>query len=164
MAEKWFAVYTKPRWEKKVAEILTQESIKNYCPLNKVTRQWSDREKVVYAPLLPSYVFVQIQEKQLADLRKINGIINIVCWLGKPAVIKDEEIDIIRSFIKEHQNVRLEKAGFKVNETIKVTSGCLTDKEGTIVAVENNTIRVSLPSLGYIMHASIVNSSAVKIA
>jgi hypothetical protein len=43
----WFAVYTKPRWEKKVAKILTTKGIENYCPLNKVQRQWSDRKKTI---------------------------------------------------------------------------------------------------------------------
>jgi hypothetical protein len=48
---KWYAVYTRPRWEKKVAEILTDKKIENYCPLNKVVRQWSDRKKIVHEPL-----------------------------------------------------------------------------------------------------------------
>ena len=35
--KKWYAVYTRPRWEKKVAEILTRRKIENYCPINKVS-------------------------------------------------------------------------------------------------------------------------------
>jgi len=44
-AVKWHAVYTKPCWEKKVANLLELKKIEHYCPLQKVYRQWSDRKK-----------------------------------------------------------------------------------------------------------------------
>ncbi|MEO6221006.1 MAG: transcription termination/antitermination NusG family protein, partial [Ginsengibacter sp.] len=47
----WYVVYTRPRWEKKIAENLLRLGIEHYCPLNKVTRQWSDRKKKVLEPL-----------------------------------------------------------------------------------------------------------------
>ena len=94
--KKWFAVYTRPRCEKKVAEILTRKKIENYCPINKVFRQWSDRKKVVYEPLFTSYVFVRISEREITSLKQSNGIINLVYWLGKPAVIHDSEIEVIK--------------------------------------------------------------------
>ena len=56
----WYAVYTKPRWEKKVAGLLERKGIESYCPLNKVQRQWSDRKKIVMEPLFQSYVFVHV--------------------------------------------------------------------------------------------------------
>src|ERR1700712_1703924 len=91
----WYAVYTKPRWEKKVAGILEENGIEYYCPLNKVVKQWSDRKKVVMEPIFKSYVFVRVPEKEKWDLRKIVGIINFVYWLGKPARIKDDDIHTI---------------------------------------------------------------------
>ena len=60
--EQWYALYTKPRWEKKVAGLLDDQGIENYCPINKVTRQWSDRKKVVLEPMFKGYVFVKIGE------------------------------------------------------------------------------------------------------
>lgn len=161
--EKWYAVYTKPRWEKKVADTLAQKNLTAYCPLNKVTRQWSDRKKLVHAPLFTSYVFVRIAEKQISEIKKASGVISMVNWLGKPAVIKDEEIETIKRFLKEHQNVQLEKIQFSVEDKIKVTAGSFLDKEGTIVAVKNNTVRVALPSLNYVLYAEIAKSSAVKV-
>ncbi|HCY90719.1 MAG TPA: antitermination protein NusG, partial [Chitinophagaceae bacterium] len=47
----WYVVYTRPRWEKKVALNLAQKGIEHYCPLNKVRKQWSDRKKMVLEPL-----------------------------------------------------------------------------------------------------------------
>src|SRR4051812_47816627 len=102
MNQKWYAVYTRPRWEKKVAEILSSKKIENYCPLNKVVRQWSDRKKIVHEPLFTSYVFVHVEDGKLGKLRQIDGIINMVYWLGKPAVIRDVEIETIKRFLNDH--------------------------------------------------------------
>jgi transcription antitermination factor NusG len=160
---KWYAVYTKPRWEKKVAETLTSQKIHNYCPLNRVMRQWSDRKKLVHEPLFTSYVFVHVEEKHLPSLRKINGILHFVTWLGKPAIIKDDEIEVIRRFLNEHTNVLLEKTTVKVEDTIKVTKGTFMDQQGTIVAIKNNCIKVALPSLGYSMYAVLERSSVERL-
>ena len=73
---KWLAVYTRPRWEKKVNQLLSEKGVENYCPLNKVRRKWSDRVKVVEEPLFKSYVFVRIGENEKWEIKKINGILN----------------------------------------------------------------------------------------
>ncbi|SFF96551.1 UpxY family transcription antiterminator [Pontibacter chinhatensis] len=164
MTQNWYAVYTKPRWEKKVAQTLTQHGIQAYCPINRVVRQWSDRKKIIHAPLFTSYVFVRITEKQIADAKKVEGVINLVYWLGKPAIIRDEEIEIIRQFLAGYENVQLEKAQFRVNDKVKMTSGLLSDKEGTVVAVKNNTVKVALPSLHYIMFAEVEKSDVAKVS
>ncbi|MFT2011408.1 UpxY family transcription antiterminator [Pontibacter sp. 13R65] len=158
MHERWYAVYTKPRREKKVAEILSLQNIQNYCPLNRVVRQWSDRKKLVYIPLFTSYVFVRTSDKQLHEVKKIDGVINLVTWLGKPAIIKDEEISTIKQFLSEHTNVQLEKKKVAVDDYVKITDGSLQDQEGNIVGVKNNLILVSLPSLGYVMYVEVERS------
>jgi transcription antitermination factor NusG len=159
MIEKWYAVYTKPRWEKKVAELLTNRNITNYCPLNKVVRQWSDRKKTVYEPLFTSYVFVRVTEKQLHEVKENIGVLNIVYWLGKPALIRDEEIEAIRKFLNQYCNVNLTKPEFRVNDPVKVTRGPLMELEGVVVVIKNNTVKVALPSLGCMMYAEMERGS-----
>ncbi|HMI63378.1 MAG TPA: UpxY family transcription antiterminator [Puia sp.] len=151
----WYAVYTKPRWEKKVAEVLTRNSIENYCPLNKVQRQWHDRKKIVQEPLFASYVFVKVEDSRFAELRRIGGVLNLVYWLQKPAVIRDEEITMIRKFLDEYTDVQLEKTVVSVNDVVRVIKGPLMEQEGNVLAVRNRTVRISLPSLGYIMVAEV---------
>ncbi|MES1159526.1 MAG: UpxY family transcription antiterminator, partial [Bacteroidota bacterium] len=101
----WYAVYTKPRWEKKVYALLTEKGMEAYCPLNKVKKKWSDRVKWVDEPLFKSYVFVSIPEDEQTAVRMVSGVVNFVYWLGKPAVIKDKEIALIRSFLNEYTEV-----------------------------------------------------------
>ena len=154
-AKKWFAVYTRPRWEKKVAESLTRSKIENYCPINKVVRQWSDRKKIVHEPLFTSYVFVRATEKEHLSLKKTDGVINLVYWLNKPAVIPDHEIDTIKLFLSEHTNVALQKTPINVSDKVRVLSGPLFEQEGQVVFVKSKTIKIALPSMGYLMYAEV---------
>jgi Transcription termination factor nusG len=67
--KKWFVLYTKPRWEKKIHQLLDAKEIENYCPLNKVSKKWSDRMKIVEEPLFKSYVFVKVSEEEQTKVR-----------------------------------------------------------------------------------------------
>ena len=151
----WYAVYTKPRWEKKVSDLLTRKKIENYCPLNKVQRQWSDRKKIIKEPLFKSYVFVHIPAEDHLPVRETDGVMNFVYWLGKPAVIRDEEIDVIKRFMNEYPNVQLEKAAVNLNEKVRVLSGPLMMQEGNVLEIKHKTVKVLLPSLGYTLIAEI---------
>ena len=62
---KWYVVYTKPRWEKKVAQKLNDIGINAYCPLIKKISSWTDRKKLVYIPLFNSYIFLLNSPKNL---------------------------------------------------------------------------------------------------
>jgi transcription antitermination factor NusG len=157
-AKKWFAIYTRPRWEKKVAEILTRRRVEVFCPLNKVMRQWSDRKKMVMEPLFTSYVFVRVEEPEFLTIKQTDGIINFVYWLGNPAVIKDDEIEAIKAFLNEHPHVTLEKVAINVADRVRITDGLLVHREGDVLEVKSKTVKVLLPSLGYAMTAEVSKS------
>ena len=57
----WYAIYTKPRTEKKACEELTCKGISTYLPVVKTLKQWSDRKKWVEKPYFPGYLFVRIR-------------------------------------------------------------------------------------------------------
>src|SRR5690606_40964625 len=100
----WYALYTKPRNEKKVADGLAKLGIEVYCPMVIQVRQWSDRKKKVELPLIPSYVFVRLEEKERERVFEVPGIVRYLYWLGKPAVITDVEIKTLQGSLKN--NVR----------------------------------------------------------
>jgi len=160
--KKWYAVYTKSRCEKKVAHLLSQKGIEYYCPLNKVQRQWSDRKKIIFEPLFTSYVFVRIPLEEQLIIRNINGVLNFVYWLSKPAVIKNEEIEIIKQFLNEHSFARLEKVAVNINDLVRVASGPFMEQEGKVVSIKNKTVKIMLPCLGYLMYVE-MDPAKVKI-
>jgi transcription antitermination factor NusG len=163
-SKKWYAVYTRPRWEKKVSEILTRKKIENYCPINKVVRQWSDRKKIVDEPLFTSYVFVRVPDNEIYAIKRTNGVTSLVYWLGKPAVIRDNEIEAIKRFLKEHENIKLEKRPIHIHDKIKVVAGPLMEMEGQVLSIKSKTVKMALPSLGYMMYAEVerTNVEVVK--
>ena len=161
MTAKWYAIYTRPRWEKKVNHLLQGKGIESYCPLNKVRRKWSDRIKTIEEPLFKSYVFVKIDEEARTNVRMTDGVINFVYWNGKPALIKEREIQTIRRFLDEHENVELVKIELKQDQRVKVIAGPLMDQEGKVLEVKNKQVKVAIDSLGYILVADIAKTKLV---
>lgn len=159
----WVAVYTRPRWEKQVAKTLTSKKIENYCPLNKVVRQWSDRKKIVYEPLITSYVFIKANVDEYPAIRQVDGVLNLVYWLGKPAIIKPKEIESLKSFLDDCYNVRVEKIDVNVNDDVKIIHGPLMSREGKVVEVQYNHVKIMLPSLGYSLIAQVAKSHIEKV-
>lgn len=150
----WYAVYTKPRWEKKVARLLEERGIENYCPLNKTIRQWSDRKKIILEPIFKSYVFVKVEEEKKWELKKINGILNFVYWLGKPALIRESEIETIKKFLNEFTDVQIrEQTGLKVNSKVRILQGVLMNYHGLLIELHGNTAKVRIDSMGISLHA-----------
>ena len=160
--KKWFAIYTKPRWEKKVYALLQEKGIESYCPLNKVQRKWSDRIKIVEEPLFKSYVFVRVCEEEKTPVRTLSGVVNFVYWQGKPAVIKDREITSIRKFMNEYENVEVSSATIKPESAVIVQQGVLMGKKGTVKRVLNRKVEVLIESIGFRLTAYL-DKSKIKV-
>ncbi len=160
---KWLAVYTRPRWEKKVHTLLTAKGIEAYCPLNKVRRKWSDRIKVIEEPLFKSYVFVRVDEEGRTPVRMTDGVVNFVYWNGKPAVVKEKEIQTIKKFLNEYEEVSVIKMELAPNERVVITAGPLMDKEGKILEIKNKVAKVVIESLGSVLVAYIEKSKLISL-
>ncbi|HMU09205.1 MAG TPA: UpxY family transcription antiterminator [Ferruginibacter sp.] len=144
----WYAVYTKPRWEKKVASLLEAKGVEYYCPLNKVIKQWSDRKKTILEPLFKSYVFVQVEEKRKWELMNINGILNYVHYMGKPAKIRNSEIETVKRFLNEFDSVDVVESSTPANARVKIRQGVLMNYHGVLLEVTGNKASVKIESMG----------------
>lgn len=163
MSAKWYAIYTRPRWEKKVNSLLVQKGIESYCPLNKVRRKWSDRIKIVEEPLFKSYVFVKINEDQRTEVRMTNGVMNFVYWNSKPAIIREKEILTIKKFLNEYENVEAVKMEIKPADRVMITSGPMMEQEGKVLEVKNKMAKVCIDSLGYMLIAYIDKTKLISV-
>jgi transcription antitermination factor NusG len=130
-----------------VASLLLDRGIENYCPVNKVTSQWSERKKIVIEPVFKGYVFVKVEDQKKWEVKEVNGILNFVYWLGKPAVIRDTEIDTIRKFLNEFNDVKVESKGFVVNTEVRIRQGVLMNYNGIVVEVLGNRAVVKIDTL-----------------
>lgn len=144
----WYAVYTKPRWEKKVAAGLAAKGLAAYCPVQKTLRQWSDRKKWVEMPLIPSYVFVCVTSEEEERVRRVDGVLNFVYWLGKKAVIPETEINALQNFVSRHQNIQLERMDYSPGDVFALESGPFKGQEAVVLAVKEKRIELVLKELG----------------
>ena len=146
----WYVVYTRSHCEKKVAAQLDKKEVEYYCPLNRVIRKWADRKKMVHEPLFSSYVFVRTNEQYLYQIKQVSSdIVNFVYWLGKPAIVRDNEIENIKLFLSEYTDVKLERSVVRVGDSVRIISGPLMNQEGSITALNNHKVKLILPSLGF---------------
>ena len=143
----WFALYTKPRNEKKVVEGLQQLGIEVYCPMVTQIKQWSDRKKKVEVPLIPSYVFVKVTEKQRPLVFQVFGVVRYLFWLGKPAVILEEEIAVLKNTLQD-TFTEIETTAIQPGASLTIPSGPFKGKEGVVTVAEGNKIQLILKELG----------------
>jgi len=146
----WFVIYTQPRNEKKVTERLQNIGITAYCPLVTQVRQWSDRKKKVQVPLINSYVFVNIEEKHRKQVFEVAGVVRYLFWLGKPAVVKEAEIEALRESLKYTMSA-VEVRGLQVGDSMQIPSGPFQGKDGLVKQIKKNSLQLVLTELGVLI-------------
>ena len=149
----WNVIYTKPRLEKKVAVRLNNLGIEAYCPVREETKQWSDRKKKILVPVLPSMVLVNIDEKERNEVFDIPGVVRYMFWLGKPAIVNDNEVESLKSLLAQENIVSQNTTTLKVGENIDVPG--FENQSGIIKKISNNQIWVVLKNLGYVIKLKI---------
>ncbi len=133
----WYAVYTAPRAEKKVAERFEEMSIEHYLPLKTVRRQWSDRVKDVVIPVISGYIFVCISKTQFREVLSVFGAVSFVRESGLPTAIPDEQMKMLRFMCDfSESDVELSTEEFKLGESVTVIRGTLQGLMGELVKVK----------------------------
>jgi transcription antitermination factor NusG len=159
MQKNWYVLYTRPQSEKKVASLLAKKRFENYVPYINMELTRVKRTKMLVRPLFQGYVFVYASQDQAKSLLHADGVISMLHWLGKPAVIADAEVEAIKEFTADYQSIELEKLPINSNNLEKSFYKSAYTVEGNLVAVQNKTIKINLPSLGYAMIANLKEES-----
>jgi transcription antitermination factor NusG len=147
----WYVLYTKPKSEKKVADRLTEMGVLAYCPLITKISQWSDRKKKVQLPLFNSYVFVNLTEKNRNAVFDVPGVVRYLFWLGKPAVVKDREIETIQNWLSAPETFDVTIDTWKKGDKVILESGPFIDQEATVQEVNQKHYLLVLESLGCVL-------------
>lgn len=104
MSKRWYAIYTRSRFEKRTHALLVERHIEAYLPLMKSWRVWSDRRKQIEVPLMSSYLFVRTDAACHGDhLEILNtpGVVRFIAFEGKPVPIPDHQIHSLKLMSKE---------------------------------------------------------------
>jgi transcription elongation factor/antiterminator RfaH len=154
--KKWYAIYTRPRWEKKVAHLLEEKKIEHYLPLQKILKQWSDRRKWVREPLFRSYVFVHIEPEGYMTVLQTTGVVRFVTFEKKAVAIPPVQIEAIRTFINTGEEMISEEVNMEVGDKVRIKRGPLIGLEGILVSISRKKrVRIMIEGIQQSLHIKV---------
>ena len=132
----WFAAYTYPRHEKKVAEYLGWSGIESFLPVYKEARRWKNGLRVVVErPLFPSYIFVHVAPGESLKILRTPSVASLVTVAGVPAALPNHEIESLRAGVDQ---LNLEPHPYlKKGDRVRVKTGPFAGQEGILVIHKN---------------------------
>lgn len=153
----WLAVYTRSRYEKKLLKQLELMGLDCYLPLLIEKKQWSDRIKTVEVPLLRSYLFVKVSNKEYYSVLNAIGAVRYIAFNGKAAVVPDKQIEDLKQFlIHFNQELVVTHEDLAMGDLVKVKSGLLEGVEGEVIQFRGkDRILLRFKDLGYCIHTEI---------
>jgi len=130
----WYALTTRSRHEKLASMALESLGITNFLPVSNEERRWSDRKKVIAAPLFPGYLFVQaaITSEVQLSIRKVRGIVDFVGNHSGPLPVPEKEIESVRLLLLCGADYSPHPV-LAVGERVRIVRGALAGIEGALV-------------------------------
>jgi transcription antitermination factor NusG len=117
-------------------------------------RQWSDRKKRVEEPLFKSYLFINIAEEDRHLVFQSPGVMNYLFFDGRPAIVRDQEIEAIKVFCGEVSTHQLDFS-FEEGAQLSIHSGPFKGAEGEFLARKGNQLILLIESLGQVIRARV---------
>lgn len=147
--KRWFALYVQPRKEKVVEQELLKRGYEIYLPIKQELRQWKDRKRIIEVPLIPSYIFMNIEEREVWDIVRINGCVKFIWFNGKPCPIPDNQIDSIKLLLEKKVEIKQTSINPSSGDLVRIIEGDFTGLVGVFLhKKEKNNFAVRISSLG----------------
>jgi transcription antitermination factor NusG len=135
-SENWYALYTCPRHEKRVAEQIERRSFPCFLPLYRSVRRWKDRRKELDLALFPGYVFVRMALANRLRVLQLPGVVRLVSFHGQPAPLPAEEIEALQDRLS--RGLKIEPHPYlRAGRRVQVRSGPMQGLEGIIVRTKD---------------------------
>lgn len=127
----WYAAYTRPRHEKKVAEQLERKAVETFLPVYETIRKWRNGRHRIQLPLFPGYTFVRISLKDRLEVLRVPGVVNLVGSNGTPAALQEGELMSLRRALSLGKSA--EPHPFLTEgHRVRITSGPFSGLQGVL--------------------------------
>ena len=161
---KWYAIYTRPRFEKQVSQRLQEQGIEAYLPMIKTLRQWSDRKKMVEIPLFSSYVFVNIDRRYYDQVLQTFGVVKYISFEGKAATIPAEQISNLKIIVDSNEKVEITWVKHNKGDKVIVNAGSLKGLKGELITEgDRKKVLVRIDSIDQNLTVEVHSSLIEKI-
>ncbi len=161
----WKVLYVSSRSEKKVDQRLKELGVESYVPIKREKRKWSDRMKWVNIPMISGYVFVKVNEKNRDLVFRANGVLNFVRHNGADALVREAEIEALRSIEEKGYYVEVFGTDKKdIGDKVEIKYGPFKGLKGTVVNTakeEEHTIQIE--GIGYALRVTLPSEVFEKI-
>jgi len=159
----WHALFTRHQHEKSVAIALSYKKYEVFLPLYRSVRQWQDRAKQLWFPLFPCYVFIREGMDRQLQILTTPGIIHIVGWSGRPAIVPQAQLDAVRRITESCLAVESHPY-LQSGDRVRVKTGPLVGVEGILVSKKGgDRLVVSMEMLGRSAAVEIDDSNVERI-
>ncbi len=147
--KRWYAVYTKYKSEKLVAEHLQAKNIEAFTPLLKKVKRYQKKTKTHFYPLINNYTFVKINEKERKKVLETKNVLGFLKIGSDLPHIPKEEINTLKRVVGENLEIDLFNSPDKIGEEVEIIQGALTGMKGQLVSVFNKSeFIIQLKQLG----------------
>ena len=143
----WLVIYTKPRWEKKLADQLTAKGFTVYCPTQRVKRRWSDRTKWIDQPLFSSHIFIHIEPERRDAVYFTPGFVRFLFWNKRPAQVRETEIDTLKRWLNDFDHEAISIQPLATGSHVTVKSGPLQGRDGIVLEQRGTKLELYLEDL-----------------
>ena len=131
---RWYALYTRSRFEKKMLTELTDRDIEVFLPMREVLSRWKDRRKRIWIPLFPGYIFINHVDTPENRYRILNmpGAVRFVGFEGRANPIPEEQVEYVRRFLEA--SIAVDPYPYmQVGSRVEVIAGPLKGIQGILV-------------------------------
>jgi transcription termination/antitermination protein NusG len=131
---RWYALYTRSRFEKKMLSELTDRDVEAFLPMREILSRWKDRKKKIWIPLFSGYIFVNHVNTPENRFRILNipGAVRFVGIEGHADPIPEDQIQDIRRFLES--NIAVDPYPYiGVGRRVEVIAGPLKGIQGILI-------------------------------
>ncbi len=162
----WYAIRTKYKAEKHVANNLLKKGIEAYVPLLHVTKRYVRKVKKLQLPLINCYVFVCISKGERVKVLETEYVSRFVSQSNSHLeAIPEEEIKILKRVVGDFQGeIESNPIEWEEGSHVEVVTGNLVGTKGILIKRHNkHQFVIRLYSIGQELRLMIDPANLRKI-
>ena len=146
----WYAVYTKPRQERKALENLERQSFDAYLPLIRSRRKRGGKWVEVVEPMFSRYLFIRLEPgaTYMSRIRSTRGVTDLVRFGDRLVAVPENLVAALLQTADEGTGVHVgEPVLLRPGHCVEFTDGPLANLRGVFQATNGEMRAIILMSI-----------------